>query len=38
MYQVTIVSRVNTSATCQFVVVLLFFIQFSPYIHYFHSI
>jgi len=28
--QVTIVSHVNASATCQFFIVLLFFVQFSP--------
>jgi len=38
--QVTIVPRVNASATCQFVVVLFIFVQFifvqfSPYIRYF---
>jgi len=46
--QVTIVPRVNASATCQFLVVLFFlfnlvpilaiFVQFSPYIRYFCSI
>jgi len=33
--QVTIVSRVNVSATCQFVVVLFIFVQFSLDIRYF---
>jgi len=36
--QVTIVPRVNASATCQFVVALFLFIQFSPNIRYFCSI
>ena len=36
--QVTIVPRVNASATCQFVVVLFIFVQFSPDIGYFCSI
>jgi len=35
MFQVTIVQRVNVSATCQFVVVLFIFVQFSPDIRYF---
>jgi len=34
-YQVTIVSHVNVSATCQFVVVLFIFVQFSLDIRYF---
>jgi len=33
--QVTIVPRVNASATCQFVVVLFTFVQFSSDIRYF---
>jgi len=36
--EVIIVSRVNASATCQFVLILLFGFQFSLYIHYFCSI
>jgi len=33
--QVTIMPRVTTSATCQFVVVLFLFVQFSSDIRYF---
>jgi len=36
--QVTIVPRVNVSATCQFVVVLFLFVQFIPDNPYFCSI
>jgi len=37
-YQVTIVSGLNVSVTCPFVVVLFSFVQFNPYICYFCSI
>jgi len=38
MFQVTIVPCVNVSVTCQLVVVLFIFVQFSPDIRYFCSI
>jgi len=38
MCQVTIVSRVNISVTCHFVVVLFLFVQLSSDIRYFCSI